>query len=162
MNRVKIISEYIGADGIPMIIIELEDISHILRYSVSLYHCKRDSFIRKLDSTTTKPLTWYSSTPSNLGLFHRIDGPAIISFSREERSRREEWLFHGKRHCDTGPSVIWSEPSRNHIQALWYIKGNDYSDAINEWLKKCEIISSRWWEWGNDEKIIFKMMWSGL
>jgi len=71
---------------------------------------------------------------NNLGVFHRLDGPAV-----ETLNGHKQWCVAGKCSREDGPAIIYSDGSKS-----WYLNGvrydtkEEYFDALSDEAKtKC-------------------------
>lgn len=146
------VSSYIGIDGISVTIVR-QDCRHIShRYAGDLVFW----------------IDHYFETDSyKLGLmkYHRIDGPSLIHYGVKTQLYiiSEEWSISGVIHRSTGPAMIWY---RNGVIIMdqWYFNGVVKTHYVNEWLRLNSSlygISKNWWEWSDDDRIIFKLVYSG-
>ena len=56
---------------------------------------------------------------------HRLNGPAIVSYTASGKLRRQEYYSHGKRHRTNGPAVInWQDGKVS--EEIYYTKGVKY------------------------------------
>jgi len=79
---------------------------------------------------------------------HRIDGPAIIW-----ADGRQAWCINGEYHREDGPAVIYG-------YQIWYLNGNEISDAeIKEWQEKYNIPQD-YKKWNKEHKMLFKLRFS--
>jgi hypothetical protein len=82
------------------------------------------------------------------GRLHRLDGPAIIEIF-ESGEIHKEWRYHGKRHREFGPAVIFCNGDKE-----WWYEGNLHrldgpaveSDGYNEYWIEGMLYSKADWE----------------
>jgi|ERR1700691_1204999 len=79
------------------------------------------------------------------GLRHREDGPSCINYDGSF-----EYCLNGKLHREDGPAIC----SGNIKQ--WFIKGEEITKKVNEWLKGKTNIPP-YEKWDNNTRLIFKL-----
>lgn len=161
----EIIDRYIGRDNLPMIVIkrkveygshiEYESIYHIIHH----HHFISSDYLSEHEKNGYSTDMGFSNDIRCSNGIHRLDGPARIDMSMSGRWHYAQWRVHGNFHRMDGPAII--NYSQNH--SLWYLFGKLISDPdklFNKWSRYG--ISSNWWEWSDEERMIFKLVFGGL
>lgn len=98
------------------------------------------------------------------GYFHRIDGPADMVYDSVGLLEEYWYTNHRRIRTDGHPSAIIYGESRLPSSWIWNMGGKDLPD-VDEWISDNHHIygiSKNWWEWSNDEKMIFKLAYDPL
>lgn len=94
---------------------------------------------------------------SSSAINHRIDGPSFI-FHHNQKLFEEHWYINGVIHRLDGPAKIW------YIDGIidgwdWFIDGVDVTQPTESLIQVLGL-NREWWNWDNEERIIFKLSFS--
>lgn len=85
------------------------------------------------------------------GIYHRIDGPAVIKFDRFGNIQQEQWFQNDKCHRQDGPAII----DNNYSNGYFWIDGNDITNDVEIWMKNINMRDI--WSWTDEDKMLFKI-----
>ncbi len=89
------------------------------------------------------------------GVYHRDDGPARI-YAISKDGWGYEWRCRGVLHRFSGPAVY---DTLSEISERWYIKGRHITSEVEAWIVEQGL--PHWQEWGEREKVLFRLWFGG-
>ena len=100
---------------------------------------------------------WYIN-----GLYHRVDGPAIIWYYESGKIKEEHWYLNDKLHRVDGPAYLRYYESGKIEEEIWYLNDKE--------LKNKELIEYKAWliannlykpynTWSDEEKVLWRLSW---
>lgn len=150
--------ENIQIDNKPSLIIYYTtgEIKVLERYYLGQYYIYNDepSCMRFFKDGSKAVESWWTRT-----LEHRVDQPQHISYFPNGTIREEIWKYQDNMHRYDGPSYSLYDKDGNLKSIGFHINGEDLTKKAAEILGLLKInIDSR--KWSNEERMIFKLMFS--
>jgi antitoxin component YwqK of YwqJK toxin-antitoxin module len=87
-------------------------------------------------------------------VYHRLDGPARISYNNDGSNYCEQWFVNDEFHRLDGPANIWYNDDGSIYREEWYINGIEIYDII-PWFKENNIISPL----SDEDLMAIKLRW---
>lgn len=163
LNSREIINEYIGDDGIEIIVMRRPSIFnnyYIYHIIKSHYHnnglevghrINGPSYIKYTQSSIVLSERWYHH-----GQIHRDNGPAETDYYDNNSKYIERWFINGRCHNLHQPSIIIYNRLGMISEYYWFCNDIECSDSVNSII--CSMgLPMDWREWGTDEQLLFKL-----
>lgn len=91
-------------------------------------------------------------------VLNRADGPAVIAYKNNVR-QYEEWYKNGSLHRTDGPAIIYYNSNGSPSKAKWVMNDININVDVGKWCRKVGITPD-FRKWGDDERLMFKLMFS--
>ena len=59
------------------------------------------------------------------GVFHRLDGPALICFHQDGSLHHKAWYLDGVLHCENGPAKVFYHEDGSVSFESWWMNGKE-------------------------------------
>ncbi len=94
------------------------------------------------------------------GVYHRIDGPAIIDWFPNGRIKAKLWVLNGKSHCWCGPAMLYFGKTGGILHEQWCINGVTKTKKILQWIEQNNIeLDENRCIVKSEDKIFFRLRW---